>query len=103
VGNAGENETYAIKPINGNQFHLLVQTVDFTLLPAQPGVPLQFTLKHDGKIDTYSVVPSFTPSPAQFAEYARIYSTPEIGRIRRRRQKRLVLHRRRGRSEEPSS
>jgi CubicO group peptidase (beta-lactamase class C family) len=101
VGNAGEDATYAIKPINGNQFHLLVQPVDFTFLPAQAGVPLQFTLKHDdGKTDTYSAVPSFAPSPAQLAEYAGIYSSPEIDPLYELKiesgpegKKNLVLHR----------
>jgi CubicO group peptidase (beta-lactamase class C family) len=101
VGNAGEDETYAVKPISGNQFHLLVQPVDFTFLPAQSGMPLQFTLKHeDGKIDTYSAAPPFAPSPDQLAEYAGIYSSPEIDPVyelkiesRPEGKKSLVLHR----------
>jgi CubicO group peptidase (beta-lactamase class C family) len=79
VGNADDDDTYPVKAISENQFRLLVQPVDFTFLPAQPGTPLQFTLKHDdGKTETFSAVPAFTPTDAQLAEYAGVYSSAEI-------------------------
>jgi CubicO group peptidase (beta-lactamase class C family) len=79
VGNVGEDDTYAVEIVSEKQFHLLIQPVDFTFLPAQSGAPLQFTLKPEGdKMDTYSAVPAFAPSAAQLAEYAGIYSSREI-------------------------
>jgi CubicO group peptidase (beta-lactamase class C family) len=79
VGNGGGDDTYPVKAIGENQFRLLVQPVDFTFLPAQPGTPLQFTLKHeDGKTETFSAVPAFAPTQAQLAEYAGVYSSAEI-------------------------
>ena len=79
VGHADDTQTLDINPINENRFRLLIRPVEFTFLPAQSGMPLQFTVKHeDGKIDTYSAVSSFAPSPAQLAEYAGMYSSQEI-------------------------
>lgn len=60
-------------------FHLQGQPVDVTFLAAPSGMPLQFILKpENGKIETYSAVPSFAPSGAQLAEYAGTYSSREI-------------------------
>ena len=79
VGNIGEDQTYAVKPLSESQFHLLVAPVDFTFLPVKPGAPVQFTIKQeDGKIETYSASPAFAPLPAQLADYAGIYSSHEI-------------------------
>ena len=79
VGNVGEDETYPVKALSENQFHLLVSPVDFTFLPAKPGAPPSFTIKQeDGKIETFAAIPPFAPLPAQLAEYAGVYSSPEI-------------------------
>ena len=79
VGNLGEDETYDVKALSESQFHLLVSPVDFTFLPVKAGSPLEFTIKQeDGKIETFSAVPPFTPLPAQLGEYAGVYSSPEI-------------------------
>jgi hypothetical protein len=79
VGSIGDDRTFDIKPISENQFRLLVRPVDFAFLPAQSDAPRQFTSKHeDGEVDTYSAVPAFAPPATQLAEYAGIYSSPEI-------------------------
>jgi CubicO group peptidase (beta-lactamase class C family) len=79
VGSIGDDRSFDIKPISENQFRLLVRPVDFAFLPAQSGAARQFTSKHeDGEVDTYSAVPTFAPSATQLAEYAGIYSSPEI-------------------------
>ena len=79
VGNVGEDETYPVKALSDNQFHLLISPVDFTFLPTRPGAPLSFTIKHeDGKIETFAAVPTFAPLPAQLDEYAGVYSSAEI-------------------------
>jgi hypothetical protein len=80
AGYIGEDATYDVKPISENQFQLGDREhVDIAFLPASPGVPQQLTVKQpDGKIETFSAVLSFAPSPAQLAEYAGIYSSPEI-------------------------
>jgi CubicO group peptidase (beta-lactamase class C family) len=80
AGNVGEDVTYVVKPISENQFQLGdPQHVDATFLHAEPGKVLEFTLKQvDGKIDTYSAAPSFTPSTSQLAEFTGIYSSSEI-------------------------
>ena len=79
VGNLGDDETYEVKALSENQFHLLIAPVDFTFLPVKAGAPLEFTLKQeDGKIETFSATKPFTPLPAQLAEYAGVYSSPEI-------------------------
>jgi hypothetical protein len=79
VGSIGDDRIFDIKPISENQFRLLVRPVDFAFLPVQSGAPSQFTSKHeDGEVDTYSEVPAFAPSATQLAEYAGIYSSPEI-------------------------
>jgi len=79
VGDVGEDGTYAVKAVSESQFHLALAHADFTFLPATPGAPQQFTIKHaDGKIETYSAVPSFAPATGQLAEYAGAYSCHEI-------------------------
>jgi hypothetical protein len=79
VGNFGEDDTYPVKALSENQFHLLISPVDFTFLPAKSGGPLSFTIKQeDGKIETFAAIPPFAPLPAQLAEYAGVYSSPEI-------------------------
>ena len=79
VGNVGEDETYPVKALSENQFHLLISPVDFTFLPTKPGSPLSFTIKQeDGKIETFAAIPPFAPLPAQLAEYAGVYSSAEI-------------------------
>jgi CubicO group peptidase (beta-lactamase class C family) len=81
VGEIGEDQSYDVKPIGEDEFHAGddPQPVDFTFLHGQPGAPLKFTVKQpDGKVDSYTAVPSFEPSPAQLAEYAGIYSSREI-------------------------
>ena len=80
VGNVGEDRTYDAKPISENQFQLGdVEHVDITFLPFRPGAPLQLTIKQpDGKIETFSAAPAFAPSTAELAQYAGIYSCPEI-------------------------
>ncbi len=80
VGNIGEDITYYAESISENQFQLGdVEHVDITFLPGKAGAPQQLTIKQpDGEIDTYSAVPAFAPSAAQLAEYAGIYSSPEI-------------------------
>jgi len=79
VGNLGDDATYDVKALSENQFRLLVSPVDFTFLPVSPGAPLQFTIKQaDGKIETFSATQPFKPDDAQLAEYAGVYSSPEI-------------------------
>ena len=79
VGNIGQDRTYPVKAISENQFHFLLAPVDYTFLSSTPGAPQQLAIKlPDGKIETYSAVPVFVPSPAQLAEYAGIYSSKEI-------------------------
>ena len=52
VGNVGEDQTYEVRPAGENEFHLGVPTaLVIFFLPAQPGKPLQFTLKQDGKVE----------------------------------------------------
>ena len=79
VGNFGEDDTYPVKALSENQFHLLISPVDFTFLPTRAGSPLSFTIKQeDGKIETFAAIPPFSPLPAQLTEYAGVYSSPEI-------------------------
>lgn len=79
VGNVGDDDTYPVKALSETQFHLLISPVDFTFLPTKPGSPLSFTIRHeDGKIETFAAIPPFAPLPAQLAEYAGVYSSPEI-------------------------
>jgi len=102
VGNIGEDQDYDVKPVSETEFHLREpESVDFAFLPAQPGKPLQFTLKPEGgKLDTYSALLPFSPSATQLAEYAGIYSSREIDPLFELRvelapdgKDRLVLHR----------
>ncbi len=79
VGNVGEDDTYPVKVLSENDFHLLISPVVFAFLPLKPGVPLSFTLKEeDGKIETFAAIPPFAPAPAQLNEYAGVYSSPEL-------------------------
>jgi CubicO group peptidase (beta-lactamase class C family) len=104
VGNVGEDQTYEVRPIGENEFHLGWPTVvDIVFVPAQPGKPLEFTLKQDGKVETYAAVPAFAPTAAQLAEYAGIYSSREIDPLFELKvesgsdgKDRLVLHRPKG-------
>lgn len=102
VGNIDEDQTYGVKPISENRFQLVdPQFVEISFLPAEPGKSLQFTLKPENeKTDTYSAVPSYTPSAAQLKEYAGIYSSREIDPLYELKlepgsdgKDRLVLHR----------
>jgi CubicO group peptidase (beta-lactamase class C family) len=79
VGDASEDDTYPVKAISENQFRVAITPDELTFLPAQPGAPQQLTIQHDdGKIETFSAVPAFTPTQAQLAEYAGVYSSAEI-------------------------
>ena len=79
VGNVGQDSTYPVKAISENEFHFLLAPVEFTFLPAKPGAPQQLNIKQpDGKIETFSAVPPFTPTGAELGEYAGIYSSREI-------------------------
>lgn len=78
VGNVGEEESYNVKPISENQFDVIDPPATITFLAAQSGTPLQMRVTEDGKMDTYSEVPSFTPSSSELAEYAGTYSSREI-------------------------
>ncbi len=80
AGNVGEDWTYAVKPISENHFQLgEVEHVDVTFLPSTPGAPQELTIKQpDGKLETFSAALAFTPTAAQLAEYAGIYSSPEV-------------------------
>jgi CubicO group peptidase (beta-lactamase class C family) len=79
VGNVGEDDTYAVTAISENHLRLAIAPDEFTFSPGKPGAPLQLAIKHgDGAIETFSAVPAFTPSPAQLAEYAGVYSSREI-------------------------
>jgi CubicO group peptidase (beta-lactamase class C family) len=79
VGNVGEDDTYTVTAISENDLRVAITPDEFTFSLGKPGAPLQLAIKHeDGTIETFSAVPSFAPSPAQLAEYAGIYSSPEI-------------------------
>lgn len=101
AGNVGEDWTYAVKPVSENQFQLGdAERVVVTFLQAKPESPKQLTIKQpDGKLETFTVVPAFAPTPAQLAEYAGIYSSREIDPLYEVKVKsdpdgksRLVLH-----------
>jgi CubicO group peptidase (beta-lactamase class C family) len=100
VGNVGEDGTYPVDAVSETRFRFLLAPVDFTFLPASPGASEKLTIKQpDGKIETFSADPSFAPSPAQLAEYAGIYSSPEIDPLYELKiesvpngEERLVLH-----------
>jgi CubicO group peptidase (beta-lactamase class C family) len=79
VGNGGDDDTYPVKAISENQMRLAITRDEFTFLPAKSGASQQFTIKHeDGKIETFSAVPAFTPTDAELAEYVGAYSSAEI-------------------------
>lgn len=79
VGNVGDDDTYPVQAVSENQFHLELAHADYTFFFASPGAPQQLTIKQpDGKIETFSAVPTFAPAPGQLAEYAGIYSSREI-------------------------
>jgi CubicO group peptidase (beta-lactamase class C family) len=80
AGYIGEEATYDVKPITEDQFQLGEREhIDITFLPASDGAPQRLIVKQpDGKVETFSASPSFAPSPAQLAEYAGVYSSPEI-------------------------
>jgi CubicO group peptidase (beta-lactamase class C family) len=79
VGNAGDDDTYPVKAISEDQFHLTVGAEEFTFLPLKTGAPQQLVIKHgDGTTETFSAAAAFAPTDAQLAEYAGVYSSPEI-------------------------
>ena len=78
VGNVGEEQTYDVKPISESQFDVIDPPATITFLGTRSGTPLRFRITEDGKIDTYSEVPTFAPSASELAEYAGTYSSPEI-------------------------
>lgn len=77
VGNVGE-KTFEVEPVGENRFDVIGVPATITFLAAHAGTPQQFKNAEDGKIDTYSRVPSFTPSASELAEYAGAYSSREI-------------------------
>jgi CubicO group peptidase (beta-lactamase class C family) len=80
VGNVGNDANYPVEAVSENQFRLAIARGELmTFSPATPGTPLRLTVTHeDGKIETFSAVPAFAPSATQLAEYAGVYSSPEI-------------------------
>lgn len=79
VGDAGDDDTYPVKAVSESQFRLAIEPDELTFLPAKPGTPQQLTIKHeDGKVETFSAVPAFTPTDAQLSEYEGVYSSGEI-------------------------
>jgi CubicO group peptidase (beta-lactamase class C family) len=82
VGNVGEDETYAVQAIGKNHFRLAIAPDEFTFSSAKPGGPLQLAIRHeDGKIETFLATTAFAPTKTQLAEYAGIYSSPEMDSI----------------------
>lgn len=80
AGNIGEDWTYEVRPISESQFQLGdVEHVEIQFLPVRPGAPQELTIKQpDGKLETFSAAQAFTPSAAQLAEYAGVYSSREL-------------------------
>ena len=79
MGNAGEDGIRPVKAITENQFRISTAPDEMTFPPAKPGEPQRLAIKHGGgKTETFSATPAFTPTPAQLAEYAGVYVSPEI-------------------------
>lgn len=80
AGNIEEDWTYEVRPISESQFQLGdVEHVEIQFLPVRPGAPQELTIKQpDGKLETFSAAQAFTPSAAQLAEYAGVYSSREL-------------------------
>jgi len=78
IGNA-DDDTYPVTATSESHFRLPNAPDELTFLPAQPGTLQQLAIRHgDGKVETFSAAPAFTPTDAQLSEYAGAYSSPEI-------------------------
>jgi CubicO group peptidase (beta-lactamase class C family) len=79
VGNVGDDDTYPVEVVGENQFRLMNRPDEFTFSTARTGAPFELTIRHaDSKIETFTAVPPFAPSAGELAEYAGVYSSPEI-------------------------
>ncbi len=79
AGNAGDDYAEPVKAISENQFRISDAPDEITFLAAKPGTPQQLTIKHgNGKTETFTATAAYTPSDAQLAGYAGVYSSTEI-------------------------
>jgi CubicO group peptidase (beta-lactamase class C family) len=79
VGNVGDDDTYPLEAVSETQFRMAIAPDEMTFSPGKSGTPLQLAIRHeDGTIENFSAAPAFAPSASQLAEYAGVYSSPEL-------------------------
>ncbi len=73
------DESYELKALSENNFHLVIAPVDFIFESSNPGGSLRLIEKNgDGKPEVFAAVADFMPSASQLKDYAGVYHSEEI-------------------------